>query len=52
MSQRVREGVDLVQLEGQTVDGEAKEGENQGFPSGDVLVELVVGRDVVCVVDA
>ena len=52
ISQTVGEGVDLVQQRGQSVDGGAEEGEDEGFTRGDVLVELVVGREGVCVVDA
>ena len=51
MSQTVGEGVDLVQQRGQSVDGGAEEREDEGFPSGDVLVELPVSREGVSVVD-
>ena len=52
MSQAVGESVDLVQQRGQRVDGGAEEGEDEGFARGDVLVEFVIGRERVRVVDA
>ena len=51
MSQTVGEGVDLIQQRGQSVDGGAKEGKDEGFSRGDVLVEFPVGREGICVID-
>ena len=51
MSQPVREGVDLVQQGGQSIDGGAKQGEDKSFAGGNVLVELVVGRKGIRVID-
>ena len=52
VSQAVGEGVDLVQQRGQSVDGGAEEGEDEGFTHGYILVELIIGREGICVVDA
>ena len=52
VSQTVGKGVDLVQKGGQRVDRGAEERKNEGFASGDILVELVVGWEGVRIVDA
>ena len=51
MSQTVGEGVDLVQQRSQSIDGGTKERKDEGFPRGDVLVELPVGREGIRIVD-
>ena len=51
VSQTVGEGVDLVQQRGQSVNGGAEEGEDEGLPCGDVLVQFSVSRDRIRVAD-
>ena len=51
MCQTVGEGVDLIQEGGQSVDGRAEERKNEGFTRGNIMVELIVGREGVRVVD-